>query len=82
LRSPVHQTRSTVEEFVKQLSRLTIPLLLMSCEHDPLNQSDWDTNFQTIVPGSKVHRFKHSAHEPQIEETEEFNGVLTEFLLG
>jgi len=81
LRSPVHQVRSTTEEFVKQLSQLTIPLLLMSCDHDPLNQRDWDVNFQKIVPGSKVYRFKHSAHEPQIEETEEFNRVLTEFLL-
>ena len=82
LRSPAHQVRSTTEEFVKQLSRLTIPLLIMSCEHDPLNQPDWDVNFQKIVPGSKVHRFMHSAHEPQIEETEEFNRVLTEFLLS
>jgi pimeloyl-ACP methyl ester carboxylesterase len=82
LRSPVHQARSTTEEFVKQLSQLTVPLLIMSCEHDPLNQSDWDVNFQKIVPGSRVYRFKHSAHEPQIEETEEFNQVLTEFLLS
>jgi pimeloyl-ACP methyl ester carboxylesterase len=82
LRSPVHQVRSSTDEFVKQLSELTIPLLLMSCEHDPLNQSDWDVNFQKIVVDSKVHRFKHSAHEPQIEESEEFNRVLTEFLLS
>jgi len=82
LRSPVHQVRSTTEEFVKQLSQLTMPLMIMSCDHDPLNQSDWDVNLQKIVPGSKVHRFKHSAHEPQIEETEEFNRVLTGFLLG
>ena len=82
LRSPAHQVRSTTEEFVKQLSRLTTPLLIMSCEHDPLNQPDWDVNFQKIGPGSKVHRFKHSAHEPQIEEREEFNRVLTEFLSG
>ena len=81
LRSPAHQTRSTSEEFVKKLSQLRVPFLIMSCEHDPLNQRDWDINFQKIVPGSKVHRFKHSAHEPQIEETEEFNRVLTEFLL-
>jgi pimeloyl-ACP methyl ester carboxylesterase len=80
LRSPVHQPRSTTEEFVKKLSRLATPLLIMSCEHDPLNQPDWDVQFQKIVPGSKVHRFKHSAHEPQIEETEEFNRVLTQFL--
>ncbi|HEX9787231.1 MAG TPA: alpha/beta hydrolase [Candidatus Binatia bacterium] len=82
LRSPVHQARSTTEEFVQQLSQLAIPLLIMSCEHDPLNQRDWDVNFQKIVPGSKVYRFKNSAHEPQIEETDEFNRVLTEFLLG
>jgi pimeloyl-ACP methyl ester carboxylesterase len=82
LRSPAHQARSTAEAFVEKLSRLNIPLLLISCEHDPLNQKDWDKNFQKIVPGSRVHRFMHSAHEPQIEETEEFNRVLIEFLLG
>ena len=82
LRSTAHQARSTTEEFVQKLSQLKIPLLLMSCEHDPLNQKDWDKNFQKIVPGSKVYRFMHSAHEPQIEETEEFNRVLTEFLLS
>jgi len=82
LRSPVHQPRSTSDEFVAQLSQLKIPLLIMSCEHDPLNQRDWDINFQKIAPGSKVHRFLHSAHEPQIEETDEFNRVLVEFLLG
>jgi len=82
LRSPAHQVRSTTEEFVKQLAQLTTPLLIMSCDHDPLNQRDWDVNFQKIVSGSKVYRFKHSAHEPQIEETEEFNRVLTEFLLS
>jgi len=82
LRSPAHQVRSTTEEFVRQLSQLMIPLMIMSCDHDPLNQADWDVKLQEIVPGSKVHRFKHSAHEPQIEEAEEFNRVLVEFLLG
>ena len=82
LRSPAHQVRSITEEFVKQLSQLKTPLMIMSCDHDPLNQSDWDVNFQKIVPGSQVHRFKNSAHEPQIEETEEFDRVLTEFLLS
>jgi 2-hydroxymuconate-semialdehyde hydrolase len=81
LRSPVHQARSSTEEFVKKLSQLRLPSLIMSCEHDPLNQGDWDINLQKIVPGSRVHRFKHSAHEPQIEEAEEFNRVLAEFLL-
>ena len=82
LRSPVHQVRSTRDEFVRKLSELHIPFLIMSCQHDPLNQKDWDVEFQKIVPGSKVHRFKHSSHEPQIEETDEFNHVLVDFLLG
>jgi 2-hydroxymuconate-semialdehyde hydrolase len=82
LRSPVHQTRSTTDEFKNKLSQIRIPLLIMSCEHDPLNQKDWDVQFQKLVPGSKVHRFMNSSHEPQIEETEEFNRVLTEFLLA
>lgn len=81
LRSPAHQARSTTDEFVKQLAELKTPLLIMSCEHDPLNQRDWDVELQKIVPGSAVHRFMRSAHEPQIEESEEFNRVLTEFLL-
>ncbi|HEY6368199.1 MAG TPA: alpha/beta hydrolase [Candidatus Binatia bacterium] len=81
LRSPVHQTRSTTDEFIKKLSQLRIPLLIASCEHDPLNQKDWDVQFQKLVPGSLIHRFKNSSHEPQIEETEEFNRVLIEFLI-
>jgi hypothetical protein len=81
LRSPVHQARSTTDEFIKKLSKLRIPLLIMSCEHDPLNQKDWDAQFQKLVTGSEVHRFMSSSHEPQIEETEEFNRVLIEFLL-
>jgi pimeloyl-ACP methyl ester carboxylesterase len=81
LRSPVHQARSTIDEFKKKLSQLRIPLLIMSCEYDTLNHKDWDVEFQKLLPGSVVHRFQHSSHEPQIEETEEFNRVLVEFLL-
>ena len=82
LRRPGYESRSNVEEFVKKLSALRIPLLIVSCEHDRLNQKDWDVRLQKIIPGSEIHRFMRSAHEPQIEEVEEFNRVLTEFLLG
>ena len=50
LRSPAHQTRSTTDEFVKKLSQLHIPLLIMSCEHDPLNQKDWDVRISKDRP--------------------------------
>ncbi|MGH7772686.1 MAG: alpha/beta fold hydrolase [Candidatus Binatia bacterium] len=82
LRRPGYQSASNTDAFVKKLSSLRIPLLIMSCDHDPLNQKDWDTKSQKIIEGSKIHRFKHSAHEPQIEEAEEFNRIVTEFLLS
>jgi hypothetical protein len=67
---PVHQARSTTDEFKKKLSQLRNPLFIMSCEHDSLNQKDWDVQFQKLVPDSTIHRFMNSSHEPQIEETE------------
>ena len=58
LRSPVHQARATTEEFVKQLSQLTIPLLIMSCAHDPLNQPRLGHQFskdRARLEGSSLH---------------------------
>lgn len=82
LRRPGHQSRPSTEEFVQKLFSVRIPLLIISCEHDSLNQKDWDVRLQKMIHGSQIHRFKHSAHEPQIEEAEEFNRVVTGFLLG
>ena len=76
----MHQARSTTEEFVKQLSQLTIPLLIMSCEHDPLNQRTGTSTFKRSSPAPRFIASCIPSHEPQIEETEEFNRVLTEFL--
>lgn len=82
LRRPGHQSRSNTEEFVRKLSSVRIPLLIISCEHDPLNQENWDVRLQKIIRGSQIHRFHHSAHEPQIEEAEGFHRAVTAFLLG
>lgn len=81
LRRPGHQTSADPEAFKRKLSALTVPLLIISCEHDPLNRKDWDAELQKIILVAKIHHFKNSAHEPQIEEADEFNRVLTEFLL-
>lgn len=81
LRRPGYQSGSNIEEFKRKLARLELPFLIMACEHDRLNPTDWEVKLQEIVKNSRVHRFRHSAHEPQIEEAEEFNRVLTQFLL-
>ena len=67
---------------MRQLSTVSVPLLIVSCDHDPLNQPDWDERLQRIVPGSRVYRFRDSAHEPQIEERDTFVEVITEFLVS
>jgi len=82
LRRPGYERGASTETFVKKLRAVNLPLLIMACDHDPLNQSDWDDQLQQIVPGSVVHRFHESAHEPQIEEAVTFNKVLTDFLFS
>ena len=82
LRRPGYERTRNSDAFVKGLASVRSPLLIMSCAHDPLNPKDWDKQFQAMVPGSTVHRFLLSAHEPQIEEAEEFNRVLRAFLIG
>lgn len=82
LKRPGYERGSTIDAFVKQLSTVTVPLLIIACDHDPLNQPDWDERLQRIVPGSTAYRFHDSAHEPQIEEQDTFVEVLTDFLLS
>lgn len=82
LRRPGRQSRAGAEEFAQKLSSVRVPILIISCDHDSLNQKGWDTKLQRMIPGSRIHRFTASAHQPQIEEAGEFNRVVTEFLLA
>ncbi len=82
LKRPGYERGSTLETFVRQLETVRVPLLIVSCDHDPLNQPDWDKRLQRIVPGSRVYRFRDSAHEPQIEERDTFVRIVTDFLLS
>lgn len=82
LRRPGYKRGTTSDAFLTALRKVDVPLLIMACDHDPLNQSDWDEQLKTIVPGSQTYRFHESAHEPQIEEAETFNRIVTEFLFS
>ncbi len=82
LRRPGYERTPHNDAFVKRLASVRIPVLIMSCAHDLLNPNDWDKQFQTMIPDSRVHRFLNSAHEPQIEEADEFERVLRAFLIG
>ena len=82
LRRPGYERGTSTDDFVRRLRQVDLPLLIMACDHDPLNQSGWDEQLKNIVPGAQTYRFHESAHEPQIEEAETFNGILTGFLLS
>ncbi len=80
LKRPGYTSTPFSDTFVKQLASVRVPLLIMSCAHDLLNPKGWDNQLQNMIPGSKIHHFLSSAHEPQIEEAEEFARALREFL--
>lgn len=82
LRRPGYERGTSTDAFLERLRRVDVPLLIMACDHDSLNQSDWDEKLKDIVPGAQAHRFHQSAHEPQIEEPETFNRILTDWLLS
>lgn len=82
VRRPGDDRISNNEEFIKRLSNLHMPVLIISCTHDLLNQKNWDAKLRELIKGARIYRFENSAHEPQIEEAEEFNRILTEFLLA
>ena len=83
LRRPgLERTSQFNDAFVQKLGAVRIPLLIMSCANDQLNPKGWDNQLQNMIPGSKIHHFLSSAHEPQIEEADEFARVLREFLIG
>ncbi len=80
LKRPGYERTPFTDTFVKQLASIKIPLLIISCAHDQLNPRGWDNQLQDMIPDSKIHRFLNSAHEPQIEEAEEFARALRKFL--
>jgi 2-hydroxymuconate-semialdehyde hydrolase len=60
---------------------ITIPTLIVAGSDDPLKDADWGPLLQAQIAGSELFTFKNSAHMSHIEYPDEFNELVTEFLL-
>ena len=61
--------------------KINVPTLLAWTDHDPTSTVEEGRPLQDMIPGSEFTVIKDAGHWPQWEKPEEFNEVLTNFLL-
>ncbi|PWK15606.1 proline iminopeptidase-family hydrolase [Tumebacillus permanentifrigoris] len=61
------------------LHEIEIPTLFLCGRYDE-TKPETLAYYQSLVPGSKLHVFEHSAHKAYLEETDEYVRVVREFL--
>ena len=61
--------------------KINVPTLLAWTDHDPTSTVEEGKPLQDMIPGSEFTVIKDAGHWPQWEKPEEFNEVLTNFLL-
>ncbi|MBP2078108.1 alpha/beta fold hydrolase [Oceanobacillus polygoni] len=62
-------------------SKIKSPTLLAWTDNDPTASVEQAKPIQDMIPGSELTVIKNAGHWPQWEQVEEFNNVLTNFLL-
>lgn len=63
-------------------SKINVPTLLAWTDHDPTSTVEEGKPLQEMIPNSEFTVINDAGHWPQWEKPEEFNRVLTEFLLN
>lgn len=63
-------------------SKINVPTLLAWTDHDPTSTIEEAKPIQDMIRSSELIVIKDAGHWPQWEKPEEFNNVLTKFLLG
>jgi pimeloyl-ACP methyl ester carboxylesterase len=64
-----------------RLANLSIPTLILTGRKDRIIPIENSFRLHNLIPGSEVAVFENSGHHPHIEEPEEFNRRVTEYLL-
>lgn len=60
--------------------RLTIQLLVLESDNDPLILPELRTKLKRLYPTAQVHTFHQKGHFPYLNDPTEYNAVLREFL--
>jgi 2-hydroxy-6-oxonona-2,4-dienedioate hydrolase len=62
-------------------SKINVPTLLAWTDHDPTSTVEEAQPIQDMIPNSELVVIKDAGHWPQWEKPEEFNSIVTNFLL-
>jgi 2-hydroxy-6-oxonona-2,4-dienedioate hydrolase len=62
-------------------SKINVPTLLAWTDHDPTSTVEEAKPIQDMIPNSELVVIKDAGHWPQWEKPEEFNSIVTNFLL-
>ncbi len=65
-----------------RLEEIRVPTLVLHGKHDRKQRFSGAAHLCSKIPGARMIAFEESAHNPQAEEVEKFNGVLREFVSG
>lgn len=68
------------QDFRRDLKDLTCPTLIIAGRYDGVSTPEYAVHYKQFMPQAKFVMFEHSGHNPYLEESEKFYGVLDEFL--
>src|SRR5690606_14958971 len=64
----------------KDLGRIKIPVCIIWGKQDRVTPPDVAEQFHELIPGSELHWIDKCGHAPMMEQPEEFNIVLQQYL--
>ncbi len=68
-------------DYRETLKNIKVPTLIISCQNDKICPSFMQKRMHQLIPNSKRYLIKKAGHVAKIEKSEEFNGVVLNFLL-
>ena len=69
--------RST--DFRKDLSKLNFPTLIVAGRYDGVSTPEYNVQYKTYMPKAQFVMFENSAHNPYLEEPDQFYSLFNEF---
>jgi pimeloyl-ACP methyl ester carboxylesterase len=67
---------------VPTYSAVSVPVLIVEGGRDKLKPSGWAKDLEKAIPGARSAVIDRAGHCPQIEQPDEFHGLLREFVAG
>ncbi len=66
-------------DFRKDLSKLNFPTLIVAGRYDGVSTPEYNVQYKTYMPKAQFVMFENSAHNPYLEEPDQFYSLFNEF---